>query len=79
MSRNCVWMKVSYQGTWGRAIPMSDVEAVRQTHETGVEIHVYAGAGHGFNCDQHASYNADSAKLARSRSLGFLQAALKAD
>ncbi len=61
------------------AIPMSDIEAVRQAHETGVEVHVYAGAGHGFNCDQRASYNADSAKLARSRSLGFLQAALKAD
>ena len=34
------------------AIPMSDVEAVRRAHETGVEVHVYAGAGHGFNCDQ---------------------------
>lgn len=61
------------------AIPMSDVEAVRQAHETGVEVHVYAGAGHGFNCDQRASYDADSSKRARARTLGFLQAALKAD
>jgi carboxymethylenebutenolidase len=61
------------------AVPMSDVEAVRQAHETGVEIHVYAGAGHGFNCDQRASYDADSSKRARARSLGFLRAALQTD
>ena len=28
-------------------------------------------AGHGFNCDQRGSYHADSAKLARTRSLDF--------
>ena len=28
-------------------------------------------AGHGFNCDQRGSYNADAARLARSRSLEF--------
>lgn len=66
-------------GETDHAVPMSDVEAVRKAHETGVEIHVYAGAGHGFNCDQRASHDADSAKRARARSLGFLQAALKAD
>jgi carboxymethylenebutenolidase len=60
------------------AIPMGDVEAVRQAHERGVEIHVYEGAGHGFNCDQRGSYDAGSARLARERALGFLQAALKA-
>jgi carboxymethylenebutenolidase len=30
-------------------------------------------AGHGFNCDQRGSYHAESAKLARSRSLDFLK------
>jgi carboxymethylenebutenolidase len=30
-------------------------------------------AGHGFNCDQRGSYNAESAKLARSRTLDFLR------
>jgi carboxymethylenebutenolidase len=30
-------------------------------------------AGHGFNCDQRGSYHADSAKLARTRSLEFLR------
>ena len=30
-------------------------------------------AGHGFNCDQRASFDADSAALARDRTLGFLR------
>ncbi len=37
----------------------------------GIEAHFYAGAGHGFNCDMRGSYNAEAAKLARSRSLAF--------
>ena len=35
--------------------------------------HFYAGAGHGFNCDQRGSWNADAAKLARSRTLEFFR------
>jgi dienelactone hydrolase len=34
-------------------------------------VHVYA-AGHGFNCDQRGSYHAESAKLARDRTVGSL-------
>jgi carboxymethylenebutenolidase len=30
-------------------------------------------AGHGFNCNDRASYNADAAKLARERSLDCLR------
>ena len=52
---------------------------MRRAHKTGVDVHVYAGAGHGFNCDQRASYDPESAKVARGRSLGFLQAALNVD
>jgi carboxymethylenebutenolidase len=37
----------------------------------GATVHFYP-AGHGFNCDQRASYHADSAALARDRSLAFL-------
>ena len=37
----------------------------------GIEAHFYPGAGHGFNCDMRASYNAEAAKLARERSLAF--------
>jgi hypothetical protein len=36
------------------------------------EIHVYAGAGHGFHCDERGSYEPKSAKQAWDRSLAFL-------
>lgn len=49
------------------------VESVRSVHPE-VEIFVYEGAGHGFNCDARASYNAPSAALARERTLAFLKA-----
>lgn len=37
-----------------------------------VAAHFYQGAGHGFNCDQRASYNPQAAQLARTRTLAFL-------
>ena len=36
-----------------------------------IPVHVYP-AGHGFNCDARADYHADSARLARERTLAFL-------
>lgn len=39
-------------------------------HE-GIVAHFYEGAGHGFNCDMRASYNAEASRLARSRTLEF--------
>jgi carboxymethylenebutenolidase len=38
-----------------------------------ITAHYYAGAGHGFNCDQRGSWNAEAAKLARSRTLEFFR------
>ena len=38
-----------------------------------ITAHFYAGAGHGFNCDQRGSWNADAAKLARSRTVEFFR------
>jgi len=38
-----------------------------------ITAHYYAGAGHGFNCDQRGSWNADAAKLARSRTIEFFR------
>ena len=35
-------------------------------------VYIYP-AGHGFNCDQRASYHAESARLARERTLAFLR------
>lgn len=52
-------------------IPPEDVEKHRQHHPEAA-IHVYP-AGHGFNCDQRADYEPDSAALARERTLAFLK------
>ena len=48
-------------------IPMADIDKVR-TAFPDVPIYIYP-AGHGFNCDARASYHAESAKLARERTL----------
>jgi carboxymethylenebutenolidase len=53
-------------------IPMSDVEMIR-SKQPQAEIHVYPGAGHGFHCDERASFHEPSAKLAWQRSMAFLQ------
>lgn len=53
-------------------IGKDQIEAVRAAHPE-VEIFVYEGAGHGFNCDARGSYNPEAAKLARERSLEFLK------
>jgi carboxymethylenebutenolidase len=50
-------------------ISMDSVEAFKRVHPE-VEVHIYH-ANHGFNCDQRASYDAPSAKLARERTLAF--------
>lgn len=56
-------------GTQDAHIPAEEVEKVHRAHPE-VEIFWYE-AGHGFNCDARASYNAEAATLARERSLGF--------
>ena len=62
-------------GTLDASIPMDEVEAIRAAHPA-VAVHVYAGADHGFNCDQRAQFHADSAKLAGERTLTFFAANL---
>jgi carboxymethylenebutenolidase len=52
------------------SIPMTDVEAIKAAQPTA-EIYVYAGAGHGFGCDERDSYNAEAYKLAQERTLAF--------
>ncbi|MGA8042675.1 MAG: dienelactone hydrolase family protein [Terracidiphilus sp.] len=37
-----------------------------------MEIHWYEGAGHAFNCDMRAGFQADAAAAARTRALAFL-------
>ena len=48
------------------------VEAVRSAHPE-VEIFVYEGAEHGFNCKPRSSFHPASAALARERTLAFLK------
>jgi len=58
-------------GRQDQHIPPDEVEKVHAAHPE-VEIYWY-DAGHGFNCDARASYNAEAAQLARERSLAFLK------
>ncbi len=58
-------------GTEDASIPMEAVEAVKAA-QPDVPVHIYAGAGHGFNCDQRGSYHAEAAATARERTLAFL-------
>jgi carboxymethylenebutenolidase len=58
-------------GDQDQSIPMSDVELIREKR-ADCEIHVYPGAGHGFGCDERASYHEPSARLAMERTLAWL-------
>ena len=57
------------------SIPIADVDAIRAA-QPGVEIHVYAGAGHGFGCDERGSFNRAAADLAQRRTLALFDAHL---
>jgi carboxymethylenebutenolidase len=54
------------------SIPLPDVEKVKAAFPDQA-VHVYPGAGHGFNCDERGSYSAPDAKLAFARSIDFLR------
>jgi len=53
-------------------IPKAEIEEKVAAAHPAVPIFWYQ-AGHGFNCNDRASYNAEAAKLARERSLEFLK------
>jgi carboxymethylenebutenolidase len=54
------------------SIPMADIAKVKDAYPDEV-VHVYKGAGHGFNCDERGSYSAPDARLAFGRSIAFLR------
>ncbi|MGZ8155987.1 MAG: dienelactone hydrolase family protein [Burkholderiales bacterium] len=59
---------------WGEtdhSIPLEKAKEVAQKHKD--QIHYFYPAGHGFNCEQRGSYHAESAKIARERTLEFLK------
>jgi carboxymethylenebutenolidase len=62
---------MSHWGETDHAIPLEGVKKFLGEHPE-VTSFIYP-AGHGFNCDQRGSYHAESAKLARQRSLEFLR------
>jgi carboxymethylenebutenolidase len=63
-------------GEKDHGIPLTDVEAIK-AKRPDVEVFVYPGAEHGFNCDERASYNKASADIAWPRSLDFFAKHLK--
>lgn len=52
-------------------IPLQDVAAIRAARPQ-VEVFTYPGAGHGFGCEDRASYSPKDNELAELRSLAFL-------
>jgi len=59
-------------GETDASIPKEAYEKVMRMHPT-VPSFVYAGAGHGFVCDERGSYQAEAAKLARERTIEFFR------
>jgi carboxymethylenebutenolidase len=62
-------------GALDKHIPKPDIDRVQAAHsdlQTDLEIFWYE-AGHGFNCNERASYDAHAAEQARHRSLQFLK------
>ena len=62
---------IAHFGERDTGIPVEGVRKLAAAHPE-VQVYIYA-ADHGFNCDQRASYDAASAKLARERTVAFLQ------
>ena len=58
-------------GEQDQSIPLEQAKKVAAAHPEAT-AHFYP-AGHGFNCDQRGSFNAESAKLARERTLEFFR------
>jgi carboxymethylenebutenolidase len=66
--------KVPVMFHWGetdQSIPLDKAKEVAAAHKD--QTHYFYPAGHGFNCDQRGSYNAEASKLAKSRSVEFLR------
>jgi carboxymethylenebutenolidase len=53
-------------------ITQDDVAAIRAA-QPDVEMHLYPGVGHGFNCTERPDYHPESAKTALDRTLAFFE------
>jgi carboxymethylenebutenolidase len=63
---------ICHFGDSDHAIPLEKIKEIRESRQE-VTVYVYEGAGHGFNCDQRDSWNAEAAALARQRTLDHLR------
>lgn len=61
-----------HYGAEDQGIPMSNVESVR-SRRPDCEIFVYDGAGHGFHCDERASFHPEVSKVAWERTVRFFE------
>ena len=57
-------------GEKDQSITMADVDAIRAA-QPKVEVYVYAGAQHGFGCDERGSFSKPDCELAQQRTLAF--------
>jgi carboxymethylenebutenolidase len=65
---------LGHYGEKDAGIPVAGVRGFMAKHPA-LPFHIYP-AGHGFNCDQRAAFDAPSSTLARERTLAFLRANL---
>jgi carboxymethylenebutenolidase len=66
---------IIHLGRTDAGIPADDVERAIQGHHADVPVHIYEGAGHGFNNESPERYNAEAADLARMRTRELFDAA----
>src|SRR5437868_4163548 len=59
------------RGETDHSIPLEKAKEVAAAHKD--QTHHYYAAGHGFNCDQRGSYNAEASKVARERCMEMLR------
>jgi carboxymethylenebutenolidase len=58
-------------GAEDQGIPLTDVDVVK-AKRPDCDVHVYEGAGHGFSCDERASYHPEAAGKAWRRTTDWL-------
>ena len=63
---------IMHFGEEDHAIPLDEVGLLQAAH-ADMPVHIYP-AGHGFNCEQRGSYEPNSAKIARERTLEHFRA-----
>jgi carboxymethylenebutenolidase len=70
---------IGFYGEEDQGIPVEQAEALRQAAAQAAvptELHLYPGAGHGFNCDDRDAYHAPAAADAWARMLAWFEAHL---